>query len=491
MTPPAAPRPRSLLRGLLLALLLLPAFVLGPGPVVGPTLLAPAQAGTTVGTTAGTTAGASVGTSVGATDQETVVEYYFGQECPVCAVAGPVLERLVADTPGARLVAHEVWHDPVARDQLAERGEAYNIEVTGVPVVLIGERAWIGFREGTTEAELETALRACTTDGCPDPSVVDLPEGRSGLTEVGELCGETHGQIGCAPAETETGQTLDLPLIGEISLGEQSLFVSTALIALVDGVNPCSLWVLTVLIALTLNSGSRRRTLVVGFTFITVTAAIYALFIAGLFTVFTVVSFAPWIRVLVALVALFFAAVNIKDYFWFKKGLSFTIADKDKPGIYRGMRKVMAQGDNLPALVGATAVLAAGVSLVEFGCTAGFPVLWTNILTAHDVGPGLFLALLLVYMLIYQLDEFLIFGTAVVTLRASRLQETQGRVLKLVGGMLMLVLALVMLFRPELMSGVTSSLAVFGIALGASALVLLVHRVLLPRITAGTPSSGA
>ncbi|MGO0577887.1 hypothetical protein [Ornithinimicrobium panacihumi] len=267
-----------------------------------------------------------------------------------------------------------------------------------------------------------------------------------------------------------------------MSLGERSLFVSTALIALVDGVNPCSLWVLTVLIALTLNTGSRRRTLIVGLTFITVTAAIYALFIAGLFTVLTVVSFGPWIRIAVALVALFFAVVNIKDYFWFKKGLSFTIADKDKPGIYRGMRKVLAQGDNLPALIGATAVLAAGVSLVEFGCTAGFPVLWTNILTTHDVGAGLFVALLLVYMLIYQIDELLIFGTAVVTLRASRLQETQGRVLKLVGGMLMVSLALVMIFRPELMSGITSSLLVFGVAILASALVLLVHRVLLPRL---------
>lgn len=413
-------------------------------------------------------------------DERVVIEYYYGQECPVCAVTGPFLEELAEQHPGVELVSREVWHDAANRALLEARAEAYNMEATGVPVIFIGERAWVGFREGATEGELETAVTTCQQSGpgCPDPALVDLPDGQSGLTQVGELCGES-GAFGCSPAE---GQSIDIPLVGSVSLGERSLFVSTALIALVDGVNPCSLWVLTVLIALTLNTGSRRRTLIVGLTFITVTAAIYALFIAGLFTVFTVVSFGPWIRVAVALVALFFAVINIKDYFWFKKGLSFTIADKDKPGIYRGMRKVLAQGDNLPALIGATAVLAAGVSLVEFGCTAGFPVLWTNILTTHDVGPGLFVALLLVYMLIYQLDELVIFGTAVVTLRASRLQETQGRVLKLVGGMLMLSLALVMIFRPELMSGITSSLAVFGVALAASALVLLVHRVILPRL---------
>lgn len=412
-------------------------------------------------------------------DTQVVVEYYYGEECPVCAVAGPALEQLAAEDPAIRLVQHEVWHDPAGRALLAERATAYNFEATGVPVVLVGERAWVGFREGTTDREIADAIGACTQTGCPDPAAVDVPEGRSGLTDVSETCSTQEGSFECAPAEEES---LDLPLVGQVSLGDRSLLVSTALIAFVDGFNPCSLWVLTVLIALTLRTGSRRRMLIIGVTFITITAAIYALFIAGLFTVFTVVSFAPWIRVLVALVALFFAVVSIKDYFAFQKGISFTIADKDKPGIYRGMRRVLAQGDNLPALVGATAVLAAGVSLVEFGCTAGFPVLWTNLLTAQDVGPGVFVALLLLYMLIYQLDEFLIFGTAVVTLRASRLQETQGRVLKLAGGMLMLALALVMLVRPELMSGVGTSLAVFGAALAAAGVVLLVHRVLLPRV---------
>lgn len=469
MSSPVA-RPRTL-AGLLLPIPLLLGLTLGllSSLLLGQAVASPATASSTDGTS---------------TSSGILVEYYYGEDCPVCAIAGPALERLAADHPDVRLVRHEVWEDAAGRQLLQARAAAYNVDATGVPVILVGERAWIGFREGVTDEEVEGAVLSCRAHGCPDPSTVDLPDGRSGLVAVDETCGEGGG-FECAPEED---RTIDIALVGEISLADRSLVVSTVLIALVDGVNPCSLWVLTVLIALTLNSGSRRRTLVVGVTFITVTAAIYALFIAGLFTVFTVVSFAPWIRALVALVALFFAVISIKDYFWFRQGLSFTIADKDKPGIYRGMRAIMAQGDNLPAVVGATAVLAAGVSLVEFGCTAGFPVLWTNLLTSQGVGAGTFVLLLLVYMAIYQLDEFLIFGTAVVTLRASRLQETQGRILKLVGGMLMLALALVMLVRPELMSSVGSSLAVFATALVAAGLVLLVHRVLLPRLgSGGTP----
>jgi hypothetical protein len=205
------------------------------------------------------------------------------------------------------------------------------------------------------------------------------------------------------------------------------------------------------------------------------------MFIAGLFTMYAIISFAGWIRVLVALVALFFAAVNIKDYFWYKEGISFTIADEKKPGLYRSMRRVLNAGDSMPALIGATIVMSAGASLVEFSCTAGFPVLWTNLLVSQGVTALTFVALLALYMLIYQIDELAIFLVAVFSMRASRIEEKHGRILKLIGGMLMLTLAAVMLFNPSLMNQVSTSLLVFAVAFAAALLVLLVHRVILPR----------
>jgi hypothetical protein len=126
--------------------------------------------------------------------------------------------------------------------------------------------------------------------------------------------------------------------------------------------------------------------------------------------------------------------------------------------------------------------MAAGVSLVEFSCTAGFPVLWTNLLNAQNVPWLTFILLLVVYMLIYQLDELVIFFTAVFTLKASKLEEKEGRILKLIGGILMLTLAVVMLVNPERMNDLSGSLVVFGIAFGATLVVLLLHRVILPRM---------
>lgn len=276
-------------------------------------------------------------------------------------------------------------------------------------------------------------------------------------------------------------QTITLPILGTIDLSSQSLLFSTLLISFVDGFNPCSIWVLTMLLALTLHTGSRKKVMLIGLTFLTVTAAIYGLFITGLFSMLKVVSFTGWIQLIVALVALFFALVNIKDYFWYKEGVSFTISDKKKPGISHRIRKLMDAGQSFWGLVGGTIVLAAGVSLVEFSCTAGFPVLWSNLLVSQRVPTALFIVLLLVYLLIYQLDELGIFLVAVFSMRASRLEEKHGRILKLVGGVLMLALAGVMLIKPSLMSELRSSLIIFGIAFAITALVLLIHRIVLPK----------
>jgi len=144
------------------------------------------------------------------------------------------------------------------------------------------------------------------------------------------------------------------------------------------------------------------------------------------------------------------------------------------------MRKIVDASDSFWGLVGATVVLAAGVSLVEFACTAGFPVIWTNLLSAQKVTPLTFTLLLLLYLLIYQLDELGIFAVAVVTLKSSKIEEKHGRILKLIGGTLMLALSIAMLVDPFIMNNMSSSLIVFGAAMALTLVVLLLHRRVLP-----------
>lgn len=439
---------------------------------------------------------------------QTIIYFFWGDGCPHCAAAKPFLAKLTQKYPGVQVRDFEVWNNAANREPFIKMAAKFGFEPSAVPTIFIGERYWVGFAENPVGREIEAYVASCALSGCPDagagvlsaPPVAPtrppaptltpptlVPAGQAVAKPTAAALAQAPAQQAAAAATTSAAgptrnSTLTLPLIGPVDLATQSLALSTAIIAFVDGFNPCSLWVLSVLLALTLHTGSRKKVFIIGLVFLTVTSLVYVLFIAGLFTMFTVISFVGWIRIIVALVAFFFGAVNIKDYFWYKEGISFTIADEKKPGLYRSMRRVLNAGESMPALIGATVVMSAGASLVEFSCTAGFPVLWTNLLASQGVTTLVFIVLLALYMLIYQVDELAIFLAAVFSLRASRLEEKHGRILKLIGGALMLTLAAVMLANPNLMSDIGSALLIFAIAFAAALLILLLHRTILPRL---------
>jgi hypothetical protein len=335
-------------------------------------------------------------------------------------------------------------------------------------MTFIGDEVWVGYNDAMGR-QMRAAVERYETYAAPDPVDRVSPELRDQLAPPPPSPSEDGGEL-----------LLDVPLVGSVDVGHQALWLSTAIIAFVDGFNPCSLWVLALLLAVVINTRSRKRVLLVGLTFLVITAAVYGLFIAGLFSIFSYVSFLGWIRVLVAGIALAFALINLKDYFAYKQGISLTIDDAQKPGIYGRIRGIMNAKASLPATLAATGGMALGVTLVELPCTAGLPVLWTTLLADAGVATGAFAVLLVLYMVIYLLDELLVFGAVVVTMRVTRIEERQGRVLKLVGGSVMLALALVMLFWPTLLESIGGTLAVFGVALGGAGIVMLLHRFIHP-----------
>jgi cytochrome c biogenesis protein CcdA/glutaredoxin len=393
----------------------------------------------------------------------TVTLLYFGADgCPYCVQMETLLDELEErHGDDLRVERHEVSEDPVARQRWADELAARGHQASGVPTAVLGDRVWVGF-DARVAADLETEVAAALarTSGPGEP-------GEAGASEV---------LPGPEAPEGETGPDgVVVPLIGEVQLTGRTPLGATALIAFVDGFNPCSLWVLTVLLAMVLHAGvSRRRVAAVGGTFLAVTGLIYGAFIVGLFTVMGFVAYLDGIRLAVAAVALFVGLVNVKDFFAYKRGLSFTIPDRFKPRIYRSGRAVRDRGRSLPAVLGTTVAMAAGISLVELPCTAGFPVIWTGMLRTQEVAGGQFAALLGLYLLVYVGIELVVFGVALITLRAVSLKEAHGRALKLVGGAVMIALGAVLVLAPQLMESFAGASLV---VLGAVALALVLAAV--------------
>jgi thiol-disulfide isomerase/thioredoxin len=406
--------------------------------------------------------GALIGVSLlvgpGRADDPVTLLYFGADGCPYCAQMEVFLDELEARYADSLVIErHEVSGNQDHRDrwiaEMASRGH----EASGVPTTILDELVWIGF-DARIGASVEAAVGAAIdARGPPDDARIGPPVGPPS-----------------EPAAAD-GTVIDLPLLGEVDVAARSAVVATVLIAFVDGFNPCSLWVLAVLLAMVLNAGATRgRVALIGGVFLTVTGLIYGAFIAGVFTVLGFVEHLGAIRVGVAAIALFVGAVNVKDYLAYKKGLSFTIPDRYKPRIYRGGRSIRDTDRPLAAVVGTTVAMAAGIALVELPCTAGFPVIWSGILRTQGIDGAAFAGLLGLYLLIYILDEVVLFTVVVVTLKVGRFEERHGRLLKLLGGMVMLALGAVLLFAPGLMESLAGATVVIA---GAVVLAIVVDRI--------------
>lgn len=402
----------------------------------------------------------------GTTDAGTVTLYVFkSATCPHCNAQREFTNALADSHENVDVRYYEIMETNEHHDLLRTMSTAHDIKPGSVPMVFVGGSVWVG-DSPQIRNEIERRVDACLEQGCPDARALSFAS-QQDRSEV---------------AQAEGGTEISIPLLGTVDLSYQPLLLSTAIIAFVDGFNPCSLWLLTILIALVLHSGSRKRVMIVGLAFLFTTALIYGLFIVGVFSVLAYATYLPWMYWIVALFALTFGVVNIKDYFWFKRGFSFTIDDKHKPGIYQKFRSLMTDGRSPLALGAATVVMAAGIALIELPCTAGFPVIWSGLVSTHEVSAAAFLGLLAAYLVIYLLDELVIFLIAVTKLRIEKFQEGQARVLKLIGGVVMIALAIVLVTNPDIMSNAGPAIGVFILAFAVAGLIVLVHRKLLPRV---------
>ncbi|TVQ49386.1 MAG: thioredoxin [Gammaproteobacteria bacterium] len=383
---------------------------------------------------------------------------FHGEGCPHCDEQAGFLDSLEARYPALRIERYEIWRTGEHHALFRSLAQAHGVRAGSVPSVFIGGEVLIG-DSPRIRAELLARVVTCLEQGCADPR-------------------EQLAPVSPAPSQGR----LSLPGVGDINLANQPLLLATVLIAVVDGFNPCSLWVLTLLLALVVQLGSRARVLLVGITFLVTTAAVYGLFILGLFGTLAYVLYHDWVRWAVAVLAAGFALINIKDYFWFRQGPSLTIPDSRKPWIYRRMRALREARLSIPAVLGATVVMALGIALVELPCTAGFPVVWSSLVAAAQPTPGEFAGLLGLYLLVYLGLELVVLGVALVTLRMGRLAERHGQVLKLVGGVVMLALAGVLVLAPALMNELQGVLLIF---LAALAVALVTEAVMRRRQEAG------
>lgn len=277
-----------------------------------------------------------------------------------------------------------------------------------------------------------------------------LPEGDESDLEL-PLPGDDGGNLPASPAETyPSDDEITLPLFGAVNVRELGLPVFTIVIGLVDGFNPCAMWVLLFLLSILVNLKSRWKILAVAGTFVVISGLVYFAFMAAWLNALALLGQERRIQVVLGTLAIVIGVVHVKDFFAFKHGISFSIPEAAKPGIYARVRRIVTAENVLGAVIGAS-TLAVLVNMLELLCTAGLPALYTDVLHRHDLPAWQDYAYLGLYNLAYMFDDGLMVAVVTVTLGRNKLQEKQGRWLKLLSGTIILALGVVMIFKPDLL----------------------------------------
>ncbi|MFH1423955.1 MAG: hypothetical protein ABIG29_03340 [Candidatus Nealsonbacteria bacterium] len=344
------------------------------------------------------------------------IDFFYSSTCPHCAAEKEFLENLQERYPAIEIKSYEVTGSAENQALLRDFYQKYSVperEQGFVPATFTQTRYFIGFNEQIGQ-DIESCLVACLAGG------------------------------------EATSPKFKVPLLGEIDAQNISLPLLTAVLGTLDGFNPCAMWVLVVLISLLLATKSRKKIALVGGIFIFVEGLLYFLFMAAWLNALLMMSFVSLSRILIGVFGIAFGVWRIRDFITWKPGVCKVVDEKKEGKIMQRMKNIL-KPSAIPTTVLGVVILAFGVNLIEFFCSAGFPVIYTRILSAQGIGTLQYYLYLAFYNLFYMLDDLIVFGFAFFTLSHFHFSDKYNRYSTLVAGVLILILGAVLIFKPELL----------------------------------------
>lgn len=345
--------------------------------------------------------------------KENELEVFVRDDCPHCAKAKKFLLKFGSERPWLCIIYRSVDHDVSARDDLMQYSHRAGIWPPGVPAFHFKGQLLVGFDNADHIGTLLASL--------VDQTVTDKEAKRN---------------------------KIETALFGTLSVSQLGLPLFTLAIGLLDGLNPCAMWVLLFLLSMLVHLQDRKRMALIAGTFVLVSGIVYYAFMAAWLNVFLLIGLSTAMRWILGGMALTIGGLNVKDFIIWKWGVSLSIPDSAKPVLYARMRAILAKDRMLSVLI-AVAILAVMVNFIELLCTAGFPAIYTAILTQQDLNPITYHVYLGLYILGYLVDDSLMVGASVIALSSHKLTIQTGRLLKLISGLLMLGLGGVLILRPE------------------------------------------
>jgi len=262
---------------------------------------------------------------------------------------------------------------------------------------------------------------------------------------------------------------------GEIDLSDFTLPILTIILGALDSINPCSFFILLFLLSILLYTKSRKRMILIGSIFIFFSGFIYFLIMFFLLQAFKL-SEQTIITIIAGAIAIIFGSLNIKDFFFFKKGPSASIPDSQKSKLYKQVRKLV-KISSVPSLIIATIVFAASANTVELLCSLNIPVIYTAILNSYVLSSFESNMYLLLYNIIYVIPLIVITSIVIISFGKKKLSEFQGRMLKLFSGIMIFSLGEILLINPNILSNVLVAMEILLLSLAVTFAIYFLSKI--------------
>jgi len=352
-----------------------------------------------------------------AEDKNVQIYFFYSSTCPHCAKEEKFLEELKQKYPSIEIKFYEVVHNQENQkilDEFYKKNDVPEKDQGWVPVTFTPTNYFVGFNDQVAK-DIENCLKDCLSGG-----------------EV-------------------VSQKIIIPIYGEVDASKVSLPLLTLILGILDGFNPCAMWVLVILISLLLSLNSRKKIALVGGIFIFAEGLLYFLFMSAWLNAFLVIGYVSLTRTLIGIFGIIFGIWRIREFVTWKPGVCKVVDHSKSQEKLLDKMKNLLKPAAVPATILGTIALAFGVNSVEFFCSAGFPVMYTRILALQNVGTIQYYLYLLFYNLLYMLDDFIVFGFAFFTLNRFGFSDRYNRYSTLIAGILIFVLGILLIFKPNIL----------------------------------------
>ncbi len=384
-----------------------------------------------------------ISTNVNAKETDNLTLYVFkGDGCPHCKAEMDYLDTIKDKYTNLEIKEYEVWYDDDNASLLTKVESYFNIKRSGVPTTIIGNTVIQGYQnESSTGKKIERAINFYEENDYKD-IVKEIKDG----TAIKNTRKSDKFQEEETKLDKET--SVKAPIVGNVNLKDVSLLTSAIILGLIDGFNPCAMWILLFLISALIGMKDRKRMWTLGLTFLITSGLVYMLIMLSWISIAVKITTIVWIRNIIAIIALIGAILNLKSFIKSKNSGCEIVDSKKRKNIFSKIKKFTSEKSFILAFFGIIG-LAISVNLVELACSAGLPLIFTELLAINNVSGFIKFIYIGIYIIFFLIDDIIVFTISMYTMKATGISTKYGKYSHLIGGLIMLLIGLLLIIKPE------------------------------------------